>query len=252
MTKSALRVLDIMEYIAEQRSGSTHSQISAALGIPKSSLTALLRDLVSRGYLLFDPDTARFGIGSHILSLSQAYLRNLNLVTIGQPIVSALFEKTGEFSAFAIPKGLDYVIICAESMPLPLAHSLQIGERGPLFCSATGKAILAFLSPDQRDSIIAESDLRAFTAATKTDPVAIRTELLEVKKQRLAFAREESLPGIVAMATPVFNAVGHVIGAMSVATPVSRFTTEHEQETAAALHAAAGALSERLGWREAA
>lgn len=252
MTKSALRVLDIMEFIAEQRNGSTHTQIATALRIPKSSLTALLKDLVSRGYLLFDPDTARFGIGSQILTLSQAYLRNLNIVKIGQPIVSALFEKTGEFSAFAIPKGLDYVIICAESMPLPLAHSLQIGERGPLFCSATGKAILAFLPPEQRDSIIANSDLRAYTAATKTDPVAIRAELLEVHRSQLAYAREESLPGIVAMAAPVFNAAGHVVGAVSVATSVSRFSSRYEQVTAEALKLAAAQFSELLGWRKAA
>lgn len=252
MTKSALRVLDIMEFIAEQRNGSTHTQVATALGIPKSSLTALLKDLVSRGYLLFDADTARFGIGSQILTLSQAYLRNLNIVKIGQPIVSTLFEKTGEFSAFAIPKGLDYVIICADSMPLPLAHSLQIGERGPLFCSATGKAILAFLPPEQRDSIIANSDLRAYTAATKTDPVAIRAELLDVRQNQLAYAREESLPGIVAMAAPVFNAAGHIVGAVSVATAVSRFSTTHEQVTAEALKLAAAQFSELLGWRKAA
>jgi DNA-binding IclR family transcriptional regulator len=252
MTKSALRVLDIMEYIADQKNGSTHSQVAAALGIPKSSLTALLRDLVSRGYLAYDADTARFGIGSHILTLSQAFLRNLNIVKLGQPIVAALYEQTGEFSAFGIPKGVDYVIICAESMPLPLAHSLQIGERGPMFCSATGKAILAFLPPEQRDSIIAASNLRAFTAATKTDPVAIRTELLEVRAQGLAFAREENLPGIVAMAAPVFNATGQVVGAVSVATPVSRFSLTHEEKTANALKAAAAHFSDLLGWRSAA
>jgi DNA-binding IclR family transcriptional regulator len=252
MTKSALRVLDILEYIAEQKNGSTHSQVAQALGIPKSSLTALMKDLVSRGYLILDPDTARFEIGSQVLTLSQAYLRNLNLVKVGQPIVSDMFEKTGEFSAFGIPKNIDYVIICAESLPLPLAHSLQIGERGPMFCSATGKAILAFMPPDQRDSILARSELRAFTAATKTDPVAIRAELETIRATGIAFAREENLPGIIAMGAPVYNAAGTVIGAVSVATPVSRFTTQHQHIVESALKAASADFSGKLGWRTAA
>jgi DNA-binding IclR family transcriptional regulator len=252
MTKSALRVLDIMEFIADQKNGSTHTQVSSALGIPKSSLTALLKDLVSRGYLIFNAETARFEIGSQILTLSQAYLRNLNLVKVGQPIVSAIFEMTGEFSAFGIPKGTDYVIICAESMPLPLAHSLQIGERGPMYCSATGKAVLAFLPPDQRDSIIAASKLLPLTAVTKTDPVAIRAELNAIRLTGIAYAREENIPGIIAMAKPVFNAVGQVIGALSVATSVSRFSMAHEQTVIAALTTAATEFSGKLGWREAA
>jgi DNA-binding IclR family transcriptional regulator len=252
MTKSALRVLDIMEFIADQKNGSTHAQLSQALAIPKSSLTALLRDLVSRGFIVVDEDTGRYCIGPHILSLSQAYLRNLNIVRVAQPVVAELFDKTNEFSAFAIPKGTDYVILCAESLPLPLAHSLQIGERGPMFSSATGKAILAFYPPDQRDAVLAASRMEKFTAATKVDPVEIRAELAEVARTRIAYAREETLPGIVAMASPVFNSAGIAVGAVSVATPVSRFTSTFEGKVAEALQVAAHKLSLQLGWRDAA
>ena len=52
MSKSALRVLEIMEYVASERDGCTHTAIAQGLQIPKSSLTALLQDLQSKGYCL--------------------------------------------------------------------------------------------------------------------------------------------------------------------------------------------------------
>ena len=252
MTKSALRVLDILEFIAEQRHGSTHTHIAQSLRIPKSSLTALLRDLVSRGYLELDADTGRYGIGAHALTLSQAYLRNLNLVRVAQPVVSEIFDAVGEFASFGIPRGADYVIICAESMPLPLAYSLQIGERGPLFCSATGKAILAFMSDDQCEAALAGSTIRRITPSTKTELGAIRAELAEVRLSRVAYAREENIAGVNAIAAPVFNAAGMVVGALAVAAPVSRFTPALEATAAKALRGGARRLSQQLGWREAA
>ena len=49
--KSALRVLDIFELLAQYPDGISLSEISAKLSIPKSSTHNLLATLMSRSYL---------------------------------------------------------------------------------------------------------------------------------------------------------------------------------------------------------
>src|SRR5689334_1290582 len=53
--KSADRVLDILQLLARQGSALSHHEIGTSLGIPKSSLTHLLRNLVAREFLSLDP-----------------------------------------------------------------------------------------------------------------------------------------------------------------------------------------------------
>src|SRR5919206_3672179 len=177
MAKSALRVLQIMEYIAEQRDGCTHTQLAHGLNIPKSSLTALLNDLQSQGYLHRNPETGKFTIGIQVLWLANSYLRNLNLARMGTPIVGELYAAVHQFSVLSIPVGTEYVVICTESVPSLFTHTLQIGHRGPLFCSATGRAILAHLPEERVNEILLASPLRALTPYTKTDPAVIKAEL---------------------------------------------------------------------------
>ncbi len=63
MAKSAFRVLEILDLIAQRPSGATHTEISAALKIPKSSLTSLLRDLQLPGYLQLSEGSGKYMIG---------------------------------------------------------------------------------------------------------------------------------------------------------------------------------------------
>lgn len=58
--KSAVRTIEILEFFSERRTPARMSEIAEALGYPVSSLTALLRTLVSLGYLKFDQQTHHY------------------------------------------------------------------------------------------------------------------------------------------------------------------------------------------------
>lgn len=249
MAKSALRVLEIMEYIAAQPDGCTHTQIAQELKIPKSSLTVLLGDLQSKGYLQRNPDSGIFTIGVQVLWLANSYLRNLNLARLGAPIVGELYSAVHQFSVLTIPTGTEYVVICTESLPALYTHSLQIGFRGPLYCSATGRAILAYLPDERVDEILRASHLRRLTPMTKTDPAAIKAEIAKVRKTGIAYGREENIQGITGIAAPVFDHSGVPIAALGIASPSAQISKEQERSFEAALTSAAAKLSEQLGWQ---
>jgi DNA-binding IclR family transcriptional regulator len=248
MSKSALRVLEIMEFIANTRDGCTHTAIALGLNIPKSSLTALLQDLLSKGYLQRKPDSGVFTIGVQVLWLSNSYLRNLNLVKLGQPIVAEIYSRVKEFSVLAIPNGSEYVTICTESVPSVFGHTLQIGSRAPMYCSAMGRAMLAFMPNHQVNEILKNGTRPKLTQYTKTSLADIHAALEEVRRTGVAFVREEQLAGVVGFATPVFGATGVPVACLGVGLPASQFKESTAPLIEATLKEASMRLSELLGW----
>lgn len=249
MAKSALRVLQIMEHVAAQREGCTHTDLARALSIPKSSLTGLLRDLESNAYLQKNLQTGAFSIGVQVLSLANAYLRSVNIVRLGQPVIGGLFADINEYSMLCIPSGLEYIIVCAESVPTPVAHSLQIGHRGPLFCSAVGKAMLASMPLDQCEAVLRNSDRKAFTPYTKTDLKSIRAELEAIRANGVAYSQEENFLGVCGIASAVLNNAGVPVAAIGVALPLASAKPQVVRRIEARVKLAATRFSAQLGWK---
>lgn len=246
MSKSALRVLEILEFIGTHPNGCNHTTIARGLAIPKSSLTALLNDLQSKGYVQRHPDTGFFTIGLQVLWLANSYLRNLNLVQLGQPVVAELFMQVSQFSTLAIPSGHEYVVICTESTPSAFGHTLYPGSRGLLQSSALGKAILAWSSRPYIDEICSKT--AADRGAINVDASTLDTELERTRKTGIARSYGEAIAGVDGFAAPVFNAANLPAAALGVGVPTSQLNPELIARIETALSASARKLSMQLGW----
>jgi DNA-binding IclR family transcriptional regulator len=123
-----------------------------------------------------------------------------------------------------------------------------VGARGPLHCTAIGKVLLAFQSPDFiRDTF--ERGLPEFTDKTVTRREAVLEMLDDVRNRDYAIDDEESEPGLRAIAAPVRNHNGLVIAALGVAAPVQRMNKKGMQTTVPTVMAIAQAVSARLGYQ---
>lgn len=250
MAKSALRVLEIMEFVASRREGCTHTSIAQGLEIPKSSLSALLHDLHSTGYLQRTPETGVYTIGVQVLWLANSYLRNLNMVRLGQPVVAQLFARVQEFALLAIPIGNEYVTICTESLPSVFAHTLQVGQRGLLITSAVGRAMMAHMPAAEVDKILAAPRPAGAATLSRQKIAEIRKELATSRTTGIGYSYEESIPGVVGIAAPVFNASGAPVAALAVGIPSSRMKGRDVKPIEAALRESAAVLSVQLGYVE--
>jgi DNA-binding IclR family transcriptional regulator len=248
MSKSALRVLEIMEFIAGQPAGCSHTTVAQGLGIPKSSLTALLQDLQSKGYLQRHPDTGYFTIGVQVLWLANSYLRNLNLVKIGQPVVAELFTQIRQFSTLAIPSGAEYVIVCTESTPSVFGHTLQVGSRGPMHTAALGKAMLAWLPAARLEQVLLQAAAVTGAKSIKGKAFDIRAELAQARKSGIAHSRGEAIAGVDGYAAPVFNAGNVVVASLGVGIPSGEVSAREAARIETAIRKAARQLSAQLGW----
>lgn len=248
MVKSADRVCSILELVALKRSGLAHSEIAKSLNIPSSSLSALLASLVNRQYLSLDPVTKRYTLDSQILALAGQYLAGLDIVEISRPIVRKLSGATGESAGVAIRKGPDIMIVCREDSPQVIRRTIQIGERFPLYATASGKVILANLPEHEIEQYLSVVKLSPITQRTIKDLQSLRNELRKTRLSGYAYNRGESADEMVACAAPVFDMHGKVVAAVSVSLPISRLTEEREKSLEHTIKEASRTLSQKLGF----
>lgn len=248
MVKSASRVIDILELLASHPTGLTHGEIARGLSVPKSSLTAILRTLIERRYLEHDARSGTYGLGFALVTLSGIYLRRNDVSQVAQPVLASLMLATGESTALTILADREVIVIGKQTCDKAILHSLQMGDRGPVHASASGKAMLAMLPRDRVETLLGSGPLPAITAHTITDAVVLRAELDAIAAGAIGYSREEMVNGIIAMGLPIFDAAGTVAAGISVGVPVSRFGPAEEQGIARHLREAAIAISRRLGW----
>ncbi|MCC7348693.1 MAG: IclR family transcriptional regulator, partial [Variibacter sp.] len=206
MVKSADRVMEVLEWLAELREPATHAQIAAHLGIPGSSTSALLADMVRRGYLLAD-DQRRYRMGPAVMRLASAFMTELDLPRAVEPEVTALASQLRETVGFAVRVQAEMLVVSRCNWPNQLTYALQIGDRAPLGTSASGRALLASLPRAARPQLPA-AQAHAVEAAAASG---------------IAFSWEGLIVGINTAAVAVHDASGSAVGALSVSVPTPRY-----------------------------
>ncbi|NJM35380.1 MAG: hypothetical protein HC850_12480, partial [Rhodomicrobium sp.] len=96
--------------------------------------------------------------------------------------------------------------------------ALQAGSRVPIHCTASGKLLLAYLSPVKRRRLLQSLKLEKFTANTITSIDILEAELQGIRKAGLSINREEYHQGLVGVAVPVLRADGQAAAALADAT----------------------------------
>lgn len=248
MVKSAHRVVQILEAVSSSTAGLKHSEIADLLSIPKGSLSLLLSDLVAQDYLTEDEERRRYMLGPQVLVIAKRYLAGLDLVQLGRPILKKLVSESGESVEIALRRGNDILMISREDCSRPLQSVIQIGDRAPLYATAAGKAILAFLPEPDIAEYLSAAQLRSFTRKTIIHPRPLRKELEAIRAGAVAYSREEWNEGIIAMGLPIFDADGRVHASIVVPIPTIRFSPKKEKRVERALREGAANLSHQLGF----
>ncbi len=139
------------------------------------------------------------------------------------------------------------VIIDKVDAAQPVRVDTYVGQRAPVHCSATGKAILAFLPPERVEAIL-EVPLRRYTERTICDARRLRKELTTVKAEGYAVNRGEWRTDVCAIAVPLLDHANEVAASLSLTLPTVRFTDEAIRTSfLPALREAAAAISADLG-----
>jgi IclR family acetate operon transcriptional repressor len=233
--KSAMRTIDILEYVVTRPNGVVAQEIAAGLAIPVSSLSYLLATLVEREYLA--RDGRRYLPGGALARLASPR-GSQSLTDRVRPLVRSLRQQLNETASFFVRDGWQLEAIVTETAEQSLRYSIAVGTRSPLHCLAAGKALLAQLTDAELDAYFAATPLVAFTPRSITDESVLRSELAEIRASGVAYTREEYTPGIYGLGIAAL-ADGRPLGAFAVAVPAPRFGRDIEERTIERLRQAA-------------
>ena len=223
--KSAIRTLDVLEFLVAQRRPMAARDLSVALAIPVSSLSYLLTTLVDRGYLTRDGRC--YAPGPALARLQPATTARDFLDRV-RGVAAALRDQLNESVAFFVRRDFEVEAVVSAVGTQALRYSFDIGRRAPLHIISAGKAILAALSDDELDHYFRDGTRAAFTANTLTDEAALRADLAVARASGIARTREEQTLGIAGIGRAVVID-GELVGAMSVAVPLARFDAKLER-----------------------
>jgi DNA-binding IclR family transcriptional regulator len=192
--------------------------------------------------------TGKYRLGIKTRVLGQVARRLIDYASLARPFLIDLKQQCHETCYFSVIKDRYTCYLESVESDLPVRVAQQLGSRRPLYCTAAGRAQLAFLEPQRQTDLLSGSEMKGFTARTITDLEELKIELKNVAHKGYAIDNQEHDTGVMEIAAPVFDSSGAVVGALSIVGPEMRLAgTRLENELLPLLCQSAARLSRFLG-----
>lgn len=219
------------------------SALARALNLPKSTVQRHLKLLAEEGWLVPAADaTQKWQMGPAAQELARRAPTELGLRDVALPVMRRLAESSLETVYLAVPTGDTAVLIERVDSPQPVRTYNPLGTQIPLHGPATGKAILAHLTPETQARFIA-SALPAFTPHT-VQGGQLREQLQRIRVDGFAVNVGEWRSDVVGIASPILDGEGRPLCSIGISMPVSRHDPARLAEWGSATaHAAAAILA---------
>ena len=200
------------------------TDLARRLGLSKAVVHRILQSLESRALLSYDPGARTYEIGPAAVVLGSRALRDQELRRVARPVLRHLQTATGETTTVSALVGTSRIYLDQVVSGRELKMMVEVGRPFPLHAGSSSKAILAFVSADLREQVLAR-ELPPLTPQTITDRQTLEDELVLVRQRGVAVSRGERQHGAGSIAAPVRDDHGDVVGSLSICGPINRFTS---------------------------
>lgn len=221
-TQTSIRIVREIK----ERDGATLTDLAEALELAKSTVHNHLATLTDEGLLV--KQNQEYHVGLQFLEFGEYARNRRDLYTPAQAQAYRLAEVTNEEVNFSVTENgfmypIEYVMGDTDPQDLTLGSKfLKVGNRFPMHCSASGKAVLAELPEEEVERIVDERGLPAATENTITEPEELFTELEGIRDRGYATNDEELQTGFRSIAAPVKLPDRTVIGGLAIGGPAYR------------------------------
>jgi DNA-binding IclR family transcriptional regulator len=249
--RAVSRALKIVELLAEERRSLGVADIVSSIGLPQATVHRLLSTLVDQGWVERSQYTSRYRLGPGMLGTTAIALAHAPLLERGRAVLARLALLSGADAYLSVLVGRRVVFLERAAGAGKRIDEFHAGITQPAYCTAAGKALLAFVSNSVSRHIVHDPrPLRRYTPATITDPVELDRELTAVREAGYAYDQGEFNEAWRSIAVPVMGADGEVIAALSCGGPAQRMTPEKIATIRADVLLLAEELSRQVGLHE--
>ena len=221
-----------------------------------------LVSFIKLGLVEREGDGGRYGLGPLALQMGLIGLQQYDPVRLATPVIDELARTTGHTVAIAVGGHRGPTLVRIAEAPSPVHVSMRHGTVMSIPGTASGRLFAAYGPPGAVLEALA-NEARLEPPASPVSPRSGRAprggrfglgagfdaELDAVRGQGVACIDGVSLPGVGAVAAPVFDAQGRLCLGLTAIGPSAVFDATPTGAVASALRAAARSLSGRLGFR---
>lgn len=237
--------LDVLETVAFSPEELGVTQIADRLGLTKGSVHRHLSTLVERGYLKQNMQTARYSIGPKSRILARA-APEIDLIQIAEGPMRDLRDRIGQTVVLSSMSPRGALVHFAVSSASPIEIGVRPGSELSFVSSAQGRILLAYSPRPFQERILARP-IEKLTDRTIIARDELETELGKIVKQGFASAPEETLLGINAIASPIFDEHDTIVGSVAVVGSIQFLPAEPGEAIISALKECSEQISRRLG-----
>jgi DNA-binding IclR family transcriptional regulator len=245
---SVASALEIIEILGNRGRPMAVSLIARIAKRPKSSVHRMLSTFTQLGFVEQMQDTGHYRLTIKLWSLASGALHGRDFVEAARPHLDKLMLSTAETVHLAVLEGFEVIYMHKAENPRSIRVQTRVGSRAPAFCTATGRAIVAF--HPQAQNLILRRPRPARTEYTTTDADELREIFNEIAMHGVSITRRENHPEIGGIAAPIRDYTGNVIASAGVALPAFRMDEQWIERCVPLVRSVAAKISNELGFRD--
>ena len=242
---SLAKGIKIMELLAEQKQ-LTVSRVARLLDTNRAASHRFLATLRELGYVEKDEDD-RYRLTFKIFEIGMKVAKRFEIGQIARPLMQELALASGETVNLGHFDGKAVLHIDKIDSREILRMDFPIGSRAPAYCTALGKAVLAFLPREEFERFLSRTTLKPHGPNTITTKKRFRLAIDDIRHRGYAVDDEELSAGLRCVAAPVFDHTGRVTYAVSVSGPSLRMTPKRIEDIHPLVQKICRRLSQQLG-----
>lgn len=246
--RSLERGLAVLESVAAAGRLASLAETARRVGLHRSTAHHLMQMLVSAGYLRQEKTTRGYELTEKLYQLTGRTWSAEQLGEIARPFLGELTQATGEGTSVAAWINGRVTIVAKRDADGPVRVVQDIGADRPIYCSAVGKALAAWLPRAEVQAALTRTRVVRHTPKTITTRAAFDAELRRIRAAGYTIDDEEHYEGLRCIAMPVFCYTKQVFASMCVLGPRHRMTHHKLLAVRAPLTALSERLSECLGY----
>jgi len=242
------RALALLDALSHRGPDLALGEISQSLKLHKSTAHRLIMVLERHRLLERNSRTGRYRLGLKLFELGTKAASHLDLREQARPFLERVVLETGETVHLCIYDDGEVVYVDKVEPARSVRLASSVGRRNPAYCTAVGKAIMAFLPEAQVEDAVQKHGLQPLTSKTVSTLAELKAELERIRERGYSLDDEENEEGVSCVGAVVRGFEGEAVAAISVSGPTFRLGKEKVAVVAQSVIAAAKGLSKELGF----
>jgi len=240
------RALDILLCFSQDGPALSLTQIAEQVGMHKSTVHRLLATLENRRFVHRDKATGLYRLGFRFIEMASLVLQDVGLRRWAQPYLQHLSAECGETIDLAVLDGSHVIYLDVVESPQRVKIAAAVGQRLPAFCTASGKAFMAYLPDDEVHNIL-DKGLTKYTEHTVLSLADLSEDLRLTRERGFAISEQEFENDIHAVAAPILDSSGYPVAVIAVVGPSFRLPRERMLTLGRSLQATTDAIAHQVG-----